>query len=66
MSGVYVCSLTSNSGDVFVGDSTVSSTKHGMSLSPGGMTPRPLPVGNTNEVWVDGTNTGDKVGFLVV
>lgn len=67
--GVLITAKSTNTGSVYVGDANVSNNaggRRGMELVPAGMTPVLLAVTNTNEIYINADNAGDKVGILIL
>ena len=53
---------STNTGNIFVGGSNVSSSVFGAELQPGQSTG--IAIDNTNDIWVDVATNGDDVSFL--
>ncbi len=53
---------STNTGNVFIGGSNVSSTVFGAELQPGQATG--VAVDNTNDLWIDAATSGDDVAFI--
>ena len=53
---------STNTGNVFIGGSDVSSTVFGAELQPGQSTG--IAISNTNKLWIDAATSGDDVAFL--
>jgi len=53
---------STNTGNIFVGGSNVSSSVFGAELQPGQSTG--IAIDNTNDIWVDVATSGDDVSFL--
>lgn len=67
--GILVVAAESNTGSVYVGDSTVTKatgTKCGLQLVPTGMNSVQLTVSNASQVWVDADVSGSKLYVTVL
>lgn len=53
---------STNAGNIFVGGSNVSSTIFGAELQAGQSTG--IAIDNTDNIWVDTSNSGDDVAFI--
>lgn len=60
---IVIKGLSSNTGIIFVGNSTVSST-NGFQLSAGDIVA--LDINNTNVIWIDSTVNGEGVSWLSI
>lgn len=63
MSGLTILAPTTNTGTIYVGTSTVSST-NGFPLVAGAMLA--LSITNPNQIWMIGTNTSDILAGIGV
>lgn len=67
--GVMVCADLNNTGTIYVGDSTVtngSGSKRGFALTQAGQLSVVLPVNNTNQIYVNADNNGDRATITVL
>lgn len=63
MSGLTILAPTTNTGTMYVGTSTVSST-NGFPLVAGSMLQ--IAISNPNQIWIIGTNTSDILAGIGV
>ncbi len=67
--GVILVACSKNKGSVFIGGSNVSDfggVEIGLELLPGGISPMIIPCSNTNQLFVNASTTGDRVGVIVL
>lgn len=62
VTGVILQAPSTNTGNVFIGGSTVSSTSYGAELQPGQSTS--VAIDNTNKIYIDAATNGDKLAAL--
>lgn len=63
-SQIIVIAKLSNTGSVFLGGSTVSSTNYGVELKAGASFA--LPINNANLLYIDATVNGEGVSYVAV
>lgn len=60
---ITVRALSGNTGDIYLGSSTVSSTD-GFPLSPGEVIT--VPAGDLNDYYIDAETSGDKIRYIAI
>lgn len=60
--GVVIQAPSTNTGNIYIGGSDVSSTVYGAELQPGQMVG--LAIDNTNKIYVDAATNGDDVSVF--
>lgn len=60
--GGIIQAPSTNSGLIYIGDSTVSSSVYGSELQPGQSAG--VSINNTNTIWIDSSVNGNKCAFL--